>query len=453
MLVPSKSLDAGRRAMTLTRLAEPEFRSRTMAGLPVAVIGAGPVGLAAAAHLAERGLDFVVLEAGDDAGAAIESWGHTRLFSPWSLLVDPAAARLLAPTGWAPPPPDTLPTGAELVRDYLRPLAELDSLRPSIRYGARVTAVSREGMDRTRSIGRRETPFVLRVAGADGTTELAARAVIDASGTSATPNGLSSDGLDPLGIEEARDAVTPALPDVLGRDRARFAGRRVVVVGAGHSAANTLLALARLADVEPGTTVTWVIRNAGAVRVSASDDDGLPARATLGAAVDALVASGAIDKVDRFELAELRRDGAGPVSVIGRRSGQRAELAADVVVNATGFRPDLAILRELRLGLDEVVEAPRLLAPLIDPNIHSCGTVEPHGYRELQHPEPNFYLAGMKSYGRAPTFLLATGYEQVRSIVAAIDGDLASAESVELILPATGVCSTELGPADASCCS
>jgi hypothetical protein len=128
------------------------------------------------------------------------------------------------------------------------------------------------------------------------------------------------------------------------------------------------------------------------------------------------------------------------------------------IVDATGFRPDLDMLREVRLDLDPVVEAPRALAPLIDPNQHSCGTVPPHGEQVLAHPDDGFYLAGMKSYGRAPTFLLATGYEQVRSIAAALAGDRAAADAVELNLPATGVCSSDLAleadgaSAGGSCC-
>ncbi len=113
----------------------------------------------------------------------------------------------------------------------------------------------------------------------------------------------------------------------------------------------------------------------------------------------------------------------------------------DELVVATGFRPDFDFLREVRLSLDPAVECPPILAPLIDPNIHSCGTVRPHGARELAQPEPGFYFAGMKSYGRAPTFLMLTGYEQVRSIVAEIAGDREAAERVELVLPETGVCS------------
>ena len=115
---------------------------------PVVVIGAGPIGLAAAAHLSERGLPFLVLEAGTAAGAAIADWGHTRLFSPWQYNLDAAAQRLLEADGWTAPDVDALPTGHELREQYLEPLAQLPQLAESIRYEARVTAVSRAG-DRT----------------------------------------------------------------------------------------------------------------------------------------------------------------------------------------------------------------------------------------------------------------------------------------------------------------
>jgi hypothetical protein len=120
-------------------------------------------------------------------------------------------------------------------------------------------------------------------------------------------------------------------------------------------------------------------------------------------------------------------------------------IEADELIVATGFRPDLSFVRELRTALDPALECPPILAPLIDPNLHSCGTVRPHGARELSQPEPDFYFAGMKSYGRAPTFLMMTGYEQVRSITADIAGDKEAAGRVELVLPETGVCSRPLG--------
>jgi thioredoxin reductase len=418
--------------------------------VPVAVIGAGPVGLAAAAELLERGREVVVLETGDSVAAAVAAWGHIRLFSPWELLVAPAARRLLEAHGWIAPESDALPTGAELIERYLAPLAAAEPLASCIRTRSAVTAVTRAGMDRTRSAGRENAPFTLRVETPDGVTELTARAVLDASGTFRNPNGLASNGLEPLGVAEVADAISTAMPDVLGADRARFAGRRTTVLGAGHSAANTLLNLAALAAEEPGTGITWAIRNDGAVRVGTSDDDGLAARAAIGGRLQQLVDAGRIELVRRFELQRVRRAEDGGVVLSGTREGRPSELRTDRIVAATGFRPELGTLREIRLDLDEIVEAPRRLAPLIDPNVHTCATVVPHGFDELRHPEKDFFVVGMKSYGRAPTFLLATGYEQVRSVAAYLDGDLDAARRVDLVLPATGVCSADL--AAGSCC-
>lgn len=436
----------------MTLLSEaPVASTSALTALPVVIIGAGPVGLAAAAHLLERGIEPLVLERGEHAGAAISQWGHIRLFSPWKHVTDAASARLLAAEGWRPQHPEALPTGHEFVKHYLRPLAETSALRDRIRYGVTVTDVSRLGMDRTRSIGRAETPFVLRLGVGGVVEDVLARAVIDASGTFAQPNHVIASGFRPRRADLVASNLTHGLPDVLGADRARFAGTNTVVVGAGHSAANTLIALARLAEREPDTTITWLIRSETPVRVFGSDDDQLSARSSLGSATHELVRSGAVALLDRFLISDLEPSTGGRVAVVGLRAGELVELEADTVVVATGFRPDLDMLREVRLGLDEVVEAPTRLAPLIDPNLHSCGTVPPHGVDELSHPEPGFWLAGMKSYGRAPTFLLLTGYEQVRSIADELAGDRDAARRIELVLPETGVCSTDV--AAQSCCT
>lgn len=440
--------------MTLLDLTPRTATSDRLATLPVVIIGTGPIGLAAAANLVERGIDFTILEAGDRVASSIRLWGHTRLFSPWRHVIDPASRRLLDAADWtAPADEGRAPTGRELVDAYLEPLAALPEIGSRVRLGTRVVAVTREGMDRTRSAGREKTPFLLRLQTSDGTVEeLTGRAVIDASGTYTTPNPLASTGLDPIGAVDVGGLVLHALPDVLGADRASFAGKHTVVVGAGHSAANTLIALSELAKTEPGTRVTWLIRNPSAIRVSSSPDDGLADRARLGSRVDQLVHTGQITLLDSFEISRLQPHEGG-VRLLGRSRGEDGFLPAEVVVNATGFRPDLSMLREVRLELDDIIEAPRRLAPLIDPNVHSCGTVSPHGFAELRHPEPGFFLAGMKSYGRAPTFLLATGYEQVRSIAAWLDGDMPAATDVQLTLPTTGVCSTDLGSGGGSCCS
>ncbi|XVU26208.1 FAD-dependent oxidoreductase [Actinoplanes sp. CA-054009] len=416
--------------------------------LPIAVIGAGPVGLAAAAHLAERGLPFVVLEAGDEPAAAMRQWGHIRLFSPWRYDIDAAAARLLADAGWVRPEDDKLPTGAQIAADYLQPLADLPALKPHVRYGVRVAAVTRLGLDRLRSTGRAETPYLIRLATGD---DVIARAIIDASGTWSSPNALGASGIPAHGEAEASAYVESALPDVLGRDRDRFAGRRVLVVGAGHSAANTLLNLAEL----PGTIVTWAIRAAAPARTYGGEAaDALPARGALGTRVREHVESGAITLLAGFSVRTVT-PGPDGVEV---SDGARA-VTVDRIVSATGFRPDHAITSELRLDLDPIMGSTRALAPLIDPNEHSCGTVPPHGADQLGHPEPGYYAIGSKSYGRAPTFLMATGYEQARSVVAALAGDWEAARDVQLDLPETGVCSSsvplEAGSIDAvsgGCC-
>ncbi|MGQ1837659.1 NAD(P)-binding domain-containing protein [Kocuria turfanensis] len=414
--------------------------------LPVVVIGAGPVGLAAAAHLTERGLTPLVLEAGDRVGAAIRDWGHTRLFSPWRYDVDAAAVRLLEDTGWTAPDPEALPTGTELVEQYLKPLAAV--LAGRIRTGARVVAVSRAGMDKTRTGNRSQTPFLVRVQHADGTcTDVRASAVIDASGTWPTPNPLGRAGLPAPGEAEAVAAgrVTAPLPDVTGRDRDRFAGRHVLVVGAGHSAANTLLELGALAEQEPGTRLSWAVRSADVTRVYGGEGrDELAARGALGTRLRRLVESGVIQVHPSFTITGFTTTGERLTVRAATPAGEQ-QLAVDLLVPATGFRPDLAMLSELRLDLDPAVDAPRQLGPLIDPEFHSCGSVAPHGERMLAHPEAGFYIVGMKSYGRAPTFLMATGYEQVRSIAAALAGDREAADDVQLVLPETGVCSTDLG--------
>ncbi|HYN92759.1 MAG TPA: FAD-dependent oxidoreductase [Pilimelia sp.] len=427
--------------------------SARLEDLPVIVIGAGPVGLAAAAHLAERGIAFTVLEAGDGPAAAVRQWGHVRLFSPWRYNIDAAARRLLTDAGWVEPDAERLPTGGQLAADYLQPLADLPALKPHVRYGTRVVAVTRLGLDRLRSAGRAATPFLVR--SADG-TDLLARAVIDASGTWSTPNVLGAAGIPAHGEAAAAPFIEHALPDVPGADRDRFAGQRTLVVGAGHSAANTLLVLVDLAEQAPGTEIVWAIRAATPARTYGGETaDALPARGAIGTRLREHVDAGRIQLITGFSARTLT---VGPDGGVEVSDGDRA-VVVDRIVAATGFRPDHGFVSELRLDLDPIMGSTRALAPLIDPNEHSCGTVPPHGVDELAHPEPGFYAIGVKSYGRAPTFLLATGYEQARSVVAALAGDWAAARDVQLDLPETGVCNSNpvvgddtLDAAGGGCC-
>jgi glycine/D-amino acid oxidase-like deaminating enzyme len=404
--------------------------------LPVVVIGSGPVGLAAAVHLIDRGLEPLVLEAGDEVAAGVATWGHVRLFSPWRFSVDPVARVMLEATGWVEPDPEDHATGAELRERYLVPLAQVPELSRRIRTAHRVVAVTRRAMDKMKDAGRERAPFELIVQTPRGVERVLARAVIDASGTLGETNPLGSAGVPAVGELEAAGQISYGLPDVLAEPQ-RFADRRVLVVGAGHSAMNVLQDLVELRRQAPETRVVWAVRRRSDDQLfGGSASDGLPARGALGAAVEALAVAGEIELryEVRIEAIERSRDGL-TVLYDGGAIGP-----VDEIIAATGFRPDLGMLREVRLRLDPSVEAPVELAPLIDPNVHSCGSVPPHGERELAHPEPGLYLAGMKSYGRAPTFLMLTGYEQVRSIAAALAGDRAAADRVELLLPKTGVC-------------
>lgn len=239
-----------------------------MSELPVIVVGAGPVGLAAAAELAERGLMSLVLEKADRAGAAVAAWHHVRLFSPWSELVAPAAGRLLEPTGWQRPAGEAYPTGEEWASRYLRPLAE--ALGDRIRFGAEVVGVTRRGRDRVVDAGRDTEPLTVHVRHRDGREErITARAVVDASGTWELPNPLGGDGLPALGERAAADRISYRVPDLADESvRARYAGRRVAVVGSGHSALTALVALTGLADT--GTRISWVLRRGAVVTCSAA---------------------------------------------------------------------------------------------------------------------------------------------------------------------------------------
>lgn len=418
---------------------------------PVIIVGAGPVGLAAAAHLALRNQPFLLLEAGPSVAAHLLSWGHVRVFSPWRYNIDHAARTLLAEAGWRAPAAEAFPTGQELYQQYLRPLAELPRLRPFVQLNSRVLAISRQNTDKLKTAGRAALPFVVRVQYAGGETrQYEARAVLDASGTWATPNPVGSGGMAAVGEGEQQDRIFYGIPDLLGRDQARYRNKSVLVVGSGHSAINAVLDLAQVQLTYPATQIHWALRKRRIEDVFGGQArDALPARGALGIRIEQLVAADRVSVYTPFQIERIR-ESAGQLVVVGTQHGEPAALGGlDEIISATGSRPDFSFLREVRLGIDPVVESTAALADLIDPNVHSCGTVRPHGESELRHPDPDFYIVGAKSYGRAPTFLLATGYEQVRSTVAGLAGDWEAARKVELELPETGVCSSDSGGA---CC-
>ncbi|QDQ26084.1 flavoprotein [Chitinimonas arctica] len=419
----------------------------------VAILGAGPVGLAAAAHLLSRGIVPTLFEAGDEVGQSFRAVAHVPLFSPWRYNIDHASRALLERGGWQPPELDTLPTAGELQQHYLLPLGQ--ALTRHIRLNSRVLSLSRHGMDKIKTAGRDQAPFVIRVAQHGAVREYLAGAVIDATGTWGKPNPLGANGLPAIDEAEHGSRIFYGVPDVLNAHRTRYAGKTILVVGAGHSAANALLNLTELSQQEAGTRVHWAVRGNNLRRVfGGGEADQLPARGALGSRLQQRIKSGELTVHSEFRIQALHAAGQELTVVAETPSGIVALPGIDEIICATGSRPDLELSRELRVRLDAWLESTEALAPLIDPNEHSCGTVRPHGHRELAHPEPGFYIVGAKSYGRAPTFLMATGYEQVRSIAAALAGDMVAADDVQLELPETGVCNAPVASAatTGACC-
>ena len=429
----------------------------------VAIIGGGPVGLAAGAHALERGLTPIIFEQGSQVGHAVRQWQHVKMFSPWEFNVDAAAEKLLEDTGWERPADDELPTGGELVERYIEPLGTKTTLKQHIKLSAKVTAISRVGFDKLKTEGRDKAPFEIRYTQDDKQHVALVDTVIDISGTWSTPNPAGSNGLPAFGEPEASQHISYVMPDVLGAKRDQFANKRVAVLGGGHSAVGSILDLISLKEGAPDTDITWLVRGEDTQRsFGGGDNDQIAARGALGTKFKHLVESGQISIESGFYLTEITQQADGlKISSCKSEEGQQDQkckyVIADELIVSTGFRPDYSFASELRLELEAATECPPMLAPLIDPNVHSCGTVRPHGARELAQPEAGFYIAGMKSYGRAPTFLMITGYEQVRSIIADIVGDKEGAARVELVLPETGVCSAPLDNdadnSDDGCCS
>lgn len=421
--------------------------------LPVAIIGGGPIGLAAAAHLTQRKIPFYLFEAGESVGHNFLSWGHVQVFSPWKYNIDKAAEKLLLQTDWVAPNKEALPTGKELIENYFLPLAQHPAIAPGIHLNTKVVSVGRKGLDKMKTAGRENKPFVIKTEKNGQTSYYEAQAVIDSSGTWNQPNPVGSGGVFAEGEQALAKHIFYGIPDVKNNALDRYKNKHVLVVGGGHSAINALLDLATVQERFPATKISWVLRKKHISEIyGGKEDDALEARGALGIRMEKLVNDGKLHIYTPFHILKLSQNKEG-ILVEGDLNGNHKTIAhIDEIISNTGARPNLDMIREVRIDIDSSLEAVFDLAELIDPNIHSCGTVRPHGEKELRHPEKDFYIVGSKSYGRAPTFLMATGYEQVRSVVAYLAGDQAAAERVELNLPQTGVCSSNVGDHGVACC-
>ena len=413
--------------------------------LPVAIIGGGPIGMAAAAHLKKSNQPFILFETGKQIGANILKWGHVRMFSPWEYNIDKVAENLLIKAQIPIPNKKYVPFGKEIVNAYLEPLSNLRGIKENIHLNSKVIAIGRNGLDKMKDGEREELPFSIQVIENDKFAIYEAKAVIDASGTWQNPNPVGSGGVFALGEIENKDKIHYGMPDLNETDLNKFANKATLVVGGGHSAIGSILALNNLKEKFPYTRIHWILRKKQVSDVYGGQEaDKFRARGSLGIQIEKLVNSGAIEIHTPVYIYEIQENN-NQLIVKGLKNKDSFSLnSIDTIISTTGSRPDFSFLREIRFDSDAALESVPNLANLIDPNIHSCGTVRPHGEAELRHKEKDFYIVGMKSYGRAPTFLMTTGYEQVRSIVAFMNGEFESAKRVELYLPETGVCSSRI---------
>ncbi|MEM7481142.1 MAG: flavoprotein [Acidobacteriota bacterium] len=385
----------------------------------IAILGSGPTGLEAALAAAEGGYPFVLFEAGDGPAAAVRSWGHVRVFTPWDLNVSPRARKRLAAVGHEPPTGGACPTGDDLAAQVFDRLAALPEIAPCLRLGTRVLEVGRDGLVKSDEIGtgnRRQRPFRLLVRDADGGERIErADIVLDCTGTYGSPNRLGDGGIPAPGENAADGAIIRHLPKI---DAGGWADRTVLLVGAGHSARTAARDLADLAQSHPETQVVWALRKTEPP--TAPEEDELPERLALeqraaelasgdspafdirlGVVVEGLAPAG-----DRLRVTLRRRDG-----------GTDSVVEVDRILSLTGYVGDYRLYRQLQVHECYATAGPmKLAAALLGAGGGDCLAQTSHGSESLVNPEPDFFLLGAKSYGRNTTFLMRTGWQQVDEV-------------------------------------
>jgi thioredoxin reductase len=390
------------------------------------VLGAGPIGLECLLRARESGWEADAYESGR-VGESVRRWGHVRMFSPWRMNVSAAGK---AAAGLEDVDPEGLPTGAEYVTRYLEPLAASPLLAGRVHLGTEVVAVSRGRLlkgDAIASDARHRLPFRVFLRDGRGERVEEADVVVDATGTYATPNWLGPGGIPAVGERSAR-GVEYRIPDIEGRDRASFAGRRTLVVGAGHSAATAIVALEALARETPRTRVVWMTRSEEKRPVPEVSADPLAERARIAGAANRVAEDGErwLERLPGSDVDALHEAGFGYRVTTGGPGGQRA-LDVDRVLALVGYRPDHELARELQVQTCWATEGTYpLAAALLSRAGEGSDCLEAGRDLDastLRHPEPGFFTLGMKSYGRNPDFLLEVGFKQVDDLLTSLAVD------------------------------
>ncbi len=436
----------------------------------IAVLGAGPIGLEVALYARCLGYNVDVYERGRVCENVLR-WGHVTMFSPFGMNRSSLglAALVAQDEAFSAPNDEAILTGRQWVDSYLLPLSKTDLIADHIHENTTVVAVGRRGLLKSDILpdrGRGDVPFCLLLCDGQGRERIAsAEVVVDTTGVYANPNWMGQGGIPAVGESQLRDQIEYGLPDILGADRAHYAGQHTLLVGAGHSAATTVVALAQLAREADGTKVTWITRpsvrdvveqgsewdethadgdedvideaDGGLIGndrallatgeiihsqlrpIAVIENDRLSQRARLSEAANRLAAGGdaSVTFLQGNAISAIHRDNPdGPftVELVGSSPGS---YTFDRVVANVGGRPDALLYRELQVHECYATEGPiKLAAALLDGRSADCLDVPTGGAELLINPEPNFYLLGAKSYGRSSQFLYSAGLDQVRNL-------------------------------------
>jgi hypothetical protein len=386
----------------------------------IAILGAGPTGLEAALTAAEGGFPFTLYEAAPSVAGNVRAWGHVRLFTPWEMNVSPRMRRHLEAAGREVPDGVECPTGRELVERLFEPLAALPEIASNLRLGARVLSVGRQGLLKHEEIATPERgrhPFRILLSDSSGRewTETA-EVVFDTTGTWGNPNTLGDGGIPAPGERALGSEIRHDIPD-FSQEAGDWAGKTVLLAGAGHSAQTAARELARLAQEAPGTEVIWVLRHPEP-DWGTHPGDPLPERAGLAAEAAAL-AEGASPafRVQRGAVVEEVSRPNGRFEVVLRNGAGPERIAVDRILSLTGSVGDHGLYRQLQVHECYATCGPiKLSAALLGAGSSDCLAQTTHGAETLTNPEPGFFILGSKSYGRNNTFLMRVGWEQVGEV-------------------------------------
>jgi len=368
----------------------------------LAVLGSGPIGLEATLYARFLGYDVVVYDRGGVADS-VRRWRHVRMFTPFGMNRSPLglAAIQAHDETYRQPADDEILTAGEWLDRYLLPLAQTDLIADHLRLHETIVAVGKEEVLKTDLPGhedRGDWSFRVLSRGAGGERIDAFDGVLDCTGVFSTANWLGHGGIPASGEIAHRAAIEYRLPDILGSNRDRYAGKHTLLIGAGSSAATNAIALAALAASQPQTRITWITRREGPAAmggpIAVQDDDPLPDRAQLARRANEIAASGKLNYWPRTVVERIERAASGGflVELSGEHPGP---VAADEIIANVGFRPDLTFCEELQMEGDP----PRQFAS-----------------PRLVQREPNYHVLGHKSFGRSPAFLFQDGLDQIRDV-------------------------------------